>query len=289
MALVLVLIVCLLVFASVMIVFQSMQQGQTHRQGVDSYVRAIFIAEAGFNRLLARLQATGWEDRWFRDGPALEQDVVYSGGKYSSLIADSPSDSRTADVLVTGQHEKSSVRMIWRLKFTEQSLSLFPQITTVVFRYVDDEIPAGSSSLGPLVQRVDEILQQRGINREHTGTLLDTVRAEPTLTKVLEATGLADPQAVTQVTGLPALGASLPGVGVVGVPALPELPLAAQGVPIPVPQVNPSSGSTYVPGSWWPQDPFNTWAGGKSSKGPFTGSTTFLGKSSSGGHSLGGH
>lgn len=293
MALILVLIVCLLIFGSVMIVFQSMQQGRTQRHAVDSYVRAIFIAEAGFNRLFARLQSTGWEGRWFADVPALEEDMPYAGGTYSSLISDSAAGSRTADVLVTGHHEKSVVRMVWRVKFDEQALSLFPQIRTVVFRYVEEEIPEGSRDMSPLVARVEEILTQRGTNRDKTSTMVSAVRAEPSLGKVLETVGLPDSKAVIQVPGLPALGAAPAGASL---PPAPPLPAPAPNDPagqMPVPQVNPASGSQIQSGTWWPSDKANPWSNGWSWPKWGTGwsggqvGSTFQGKSYKGGGSKG--
>ena len=127
-ALFLVLVVAVIMFAGFGIIHQMFRQNVRQHETADSYVRSIFIAEAGFHRLMARLKSTGWEARWFAGDPSVEDEVPFSGGQYSSMISDSPSADRTADIWIKGSHGRSSVWMTWRITYEAKTLNLFPQI-----------------------------------------------------------------------------------------------------------------------------------------------------------------
>jgi len=296
-------VLCLvfLIAASFLIVHLIAQFNVKHLDRTDAYLRSIYIAEAGFARVLARLEARPFQDRWFKDSPYVESDVPYSGGSYSYLIADTPDGDQEFDLWIRGEYDGSQAILFWRVSAYRTALSLFASYHVLHFTYDDGvDLPADPSR-SPLLRKVQEILTKRSRNRPAADALEREILRDPNLKQAVSLGGIPGLDDVLVRVPLEAGGPHQP-LG-------PESDVTAvqldSGPPIPRPQVDvvlgqipeptatpPGTTGGMIPadqpGVFWPASSSNPWSqSGGESWDWVGGVSTIFGALSPGGRSRG--
>src|SRR5437868_15045683 len=117
--LVIVLGLALLLAVQITIVNTLSMGGFRHLNRVNAHVRAIAVGESAFARILARIKAAPWEQRWFATAPKAEASVPLLGGSYASYISTVASPEKQADVWIQARFEGSVAVMFWRVRYVD--------------------------------------------------------------------------------------------------------------------------------------------------------------------------
>lgn len=174
---------------------------------VTAHLHAVAVGEAAFARVVARLAATPWEQRWFKSGPEVQRDQPAADGTYTYVLRDTPRPApyqdplnirtlggpRQADLLVRATYGRSSVSLFWRLTVREDALDSLARVIPSCFAFAPDEAPATPAAMDPISQMVDDKLRERERNLGPFGdrqAALDPTRTAPEVAGVL---GMPDP------------------------------------------------------------------------------------------------
>jgi hypothetical protein len=106
----------------------------------DAHIRAVNIAESGYQQLVARLMSQPWEDRWFLGGPDAKAGVSYGGGTFDYFIQTTAGAERSADLWVRGTYKNTRRLLFYRLRYRD-----------LLFKSLSQPAPdfAGSSEMAP--------------------------------------------------------------------------------------------------------------------------------------------
>lgn len=186
-AIALVIVICLVL---VLAVFGGVLRLLTHQAYVEvdlvsAHLRAIAVGELAFGAVVARLSATRWVDRWFRDAPEVVTDFAAGDGTYSYVLRETPhpvqfadplaratgGTPHQADLLVSATWGRANVILFWRLTVPEDSLDSLGTVVPIYFGFPPDGTPAtvpGTDVMGPIV---DAALGTRERNSPRAGGL----------------------------------------------------------------------------------------------------------------------
>jgi hypothetical protein len=227
---------------------------------VSAHLRASAVGEAAYAEITARLSATPWLKRWFRDGPDIQYGQKAAGGTYSYMLRDAeqaPDGSAVAaemvasahhvDLLVRATYERSSVTMYWRITIPEDSLDSFVRVAPLMFQYAPDDTQPRARDMDSLTRRVEDQVRDRSQNTttyEQLRPRLATAGGVPGVAQVLGAPGvpgIVDEVApasggapVNSAQYLPQAGASVPEIPAPPSPAPPDSPTSGVGIPVAV-------------------------------------------------------
>lgn len=162
-----------------------------------SHMRALSVGESMYGEVVARLSATSWTSRWFKDAPDAQGSVAIAGGLADYLIQDArtnpPPPTATAvptavpgttavnqaDLMVRATYEGHSVLMYWRLTCPEDSIDALSRVVPAL--YMNPPLPPGSPGARPdlppsFIDEVEKQIATREINRKQTDPLLSPIR-----------------------------------------------------------------------------------------------------------------
>ena len=238
-ALVIVLALALLLAAQLSIV-STLSSGNVKQLGrVTAHVRASTVSESAFANILVRIKGTAWSDRFFKDAPAVENDVPLVGGTYSSFVSTVPTTSdHLADVWIRGRFDGAVSVMYWRVKVIEDTLDFSARVYPQFFTHLpgDGSAPTGAPG-DPTTAVVETMIAKQKANRPTTLQTLKTLDPIGNLSGILSTIGAVPAGApVDDRQGAP----QPPYIASVRLPAnfppLPATPPPALTVPPPAEQ-----------------------------------------------------
>jgi len=235
-----------------------------------AHMRALSVGESLYGEIVARLSATGWTLRWFKDAPDAQTNVSIAGGTVDYTIRDvppapaaagapaplTPPSAHQADLLIRATYEGHSVLMFWRLSCPDDSIDALSQVIPSL--YLSPLAATGSAGTAadpsPLTQLVSQQIAQRETNRAQTDSILGPLRDASGPGEVQAVLGFTPPRPVADGTlvGNPAgpdIGTAAPPAPVT-LASAPPPPRATPSVPAPAAGLTPAT-----PGS----GPFIDW------------------------------
>lgn len=231
--LVVVMAIALLLAVQIYIVMTYTMGGFRHVERVNAHVRAIYVGESAFSRILARLKTTRWEDRWFKAAPASETDVALAGGTYSSFVnTASEKPDKLVDVWIDARYDGSVSTMYYRVSYADDTLDFSAQVHPQFFTFLGPRDPNPISGLLPpsVVLIQDQIKKQKDNEPKAIAAIKGIGRAVdlPGAGAALGIDFPGPPMDETRAPGPPAMpqGAYLDGVrtSLVGLPPPPPPP-----------------------------------------------------------------
>lgn len=165
-----------------------------------SHMRAISVGESMYGEIVARLSATSWTNRWFKNAADAQVAVTIAGGTADYLIQDAlppaapppspppsgapalaltPTTPNQADLMIRANYGGHSVLMYWRLTCPEDSIDALSRV--IPDMYMNPLTPAGAPGTvpqlpGPFVQEVEKQIAAREANRKKSDPLLSPIR-----------------------------------------------------------------------------------------------------------------
>lgn len=258
-----VLAIALLLASNIYILMVFSSGSFRHTEKTMNHVRAVYIGESAFARVLARLKSAAWKDRWFKDGPVEERDVALADGTYSSYVgtSDDPTQ-KLVNVWIQARQETSLAVMYWRVMYSDDTLDFNSQVYPRFFTFLSPDDPTPfDAGLAPSLVFVQNMMdRQRGneTNARALLTELEGIRDFPGIatrlrlpspadrvtdvTRPLVGAPIAQANILTQiVNSVGGLAMSLPLVGSLPLPLpLPTPPPPATPPPTPTPVVTPT-------------------------------------------------
>lgn len=178
--LVLAIVVIMAVFGGIVL---ALSRGAAREIDVlNGHLRAVAVAEAAYSEVVARLCATPWPQRWFKDAADVRFGEPLAGGTFDLLLRDGaplpgtsdPFVSRLAaqphqvDLFVRATWDTSTVAMMWRLVIPVDSLDSFPRAISTVYTFTPESTRARPEDLDPIARRLGEALEERARNSKRT-------------------------------------------------------------------------------------------------------------------------
>lgn len=167
---------------------------------LNGHLRAMGVADSAFAEIIARLSATPWSKRWFRDGADVQLDVPLAGGSYDSMIREArikpvindplartlAGQPHQCDLFVRASYQSSTVAMLWRLTIPEDSLDTYRRVIPVQFTFVPDTSRADPETMDRITRELKPQMEERD---RHTP---DTDLIVPPLHEATTAGEIAD-------------------------------------------------------------------------------------------------
>ncbi len=219
---------------------------------LQSHLRAVSVGEAMFGEISARLNATPWQDRWFRGTAEMQADVPIAGGSCSYVlqeVIEPPLPTNPvqrmlaagvhhADLLVRARYERSEVVMCWRLTCAEDSIDPVARVIPAIYSFAPEDTPIGPRISGPVIDLIENSIRKRDQNRPTADSLAGPIR------------NASDPNSIAGLIGKPPRPGIITGTGTVGhtggiapppPPAIAAVPPPPPAVAVPPPPVPPLS------------------------------------------------
>lgn len=254
--LVIVLAIALLLASQIYILMVFSSGSFRHTEKTMDHVRAVYIGESAFARVLARLKSAAWRDRWFKDAPVEERDVSLADGTYSSHVStvDDPTQ-KLVNVWIQARRETSIAVMYWRVRYTDDSLDFNSQVYPRFFTFLSPDDPSPfEEGLAPSLIFVQNMIDRQSSNQTAARALVGELEAIPDFAGVARRLRLPPPaDRVIDVTR-PLVGPAIDqarylqqAAGTLANAAL-SLPVAAPtAVPTPQPVATPPPTPTPTP------------------------------------------
>ncbi|MBF0544383.1 MAG: hypothetical protein HQM08_08115 [Candidatus Riflebacteria bacterium] len=135
------------------------------REYSDAHIRALAIAESGYQFLAAKIMAKPWEMRWFANNPDSQSNFPHDGGKFSYYIEDTAGISESADIWVRGEYKNAKRLIFYRARYED---FLFKGLTSPTPDYTTsvDEKPHifNPSDVSPMTDQVNKLIEKRKKN-----------------------------------------------------------------------------------------------------------------------------
>ncbi|MBF0502058.1 MAG: hypothetical protein HQM09_18100 [Candidatus Riflebacteria bacterium] len=125
----------------------------------DAHVRALAIAESGYQMLLARMMSKPWELRWFIKTGDSQANVTFERGNYSYFIEDTPGQTYSADIWVRGEYNNTKRFLFYRAHYEDQTLRGFKNFTQDYTVSMDES--ATSGKVNPFTEYVNKLVEKR--------------------------------------------------------------------------------------------------------------------------------
>jgi hypothetical protein len=187
--LVVVLALTLLLAAQIVIVNTFSVGGFRHLNKVNAHVRAIYIGESAFARMLARIKGAPWEARWFAAAPKADASVPLLGGSYSSFVSTVASPEKQADVWIQARFEGAVAVMFWRVRYVDDTLDFFAQVYPTFFTFLPPDSTAPTGGPNPTTTMIVDMIDKQRTNGRPALDKLDRIRGArdfPTIARELD-------------------------------------------------------------------------------------------------------
>lgn len=187
-ALVLVLLILIVMAGMGMILIQMSGAASHEVEVIRNHLACVAVGESVFAQITARLSATPWPQRWFKDGAEvmLEQPSPTGEGTYESMIRDARPRAVTgdpladaslfppnqADLMIRASSKGSTVTMYWRLSVSRDSLEGVRRVVPAFFTFAPDETRPRTPDLDDLATQVVTWIQKRQGNLSRFQPLL---------------------------------------------------------------------------------------------------------------------
>lgn len=199
-ALILVLGIALLLAIQIYII-QTMTVGSfRHVEKVNALIRAIYVGEAAFSQILAKIKVDKWENRWFKgmaDG-VREYGQPLAGGTFSSVVVDvavTPgSTDKLADVWIEARYDGSTQLMYYRVLYADDTLDFTAQVYPRFFTFLEANDPNPfTGALAPATAHIQNLINQQTNNEAAAIAAINGVRTTCNLAGVTASLGVAIP------------------------------------------------------------------------------------------------
>lgn len=196
-ALMLVLGIALLLGIQIYIVQTLTMGGFRHVEKVNAHMRSIYVGESAFSRVLARLKADRWENRWFKAAVAREFNEPVSGGTYSTVVRDvNPAvpNQKLVDVWIEARYEGSMSQMYYRVVYVDDTLDFTAQVYPRFFTFLEADQPNPfSGATDPAATLVQGWINTQELNEAAAIQALEGVKGTCNLTGAGGSLGIAFP------------------------------------------------------------------------------------------------
>lgn len=168
-----------LLMASQIYIVNTLSMGNFRHVGkVNAHVRAIYVGESAFARMLARMKAAPWESRWFATAPQAEDAVPFGGGTYASYVATVPGETKQADVWIQARYEGSVAVMFWRVRFVDDTLDFYAQVYPTFFTFLPPDTAAPTGGPNPTTTMIVDMIEQQQSNEAPALAALETLSGQ---------------------------------------------------------------------------------------------------------------
>lgn len=196
-ALILVLGIALLLAIQIYVI-QTLTVGSfRHVEKVNALIRAIYVGEAAFSQILAKVKADKWENRWFKGLPdgAREYGQTVAGGTYSSVVVDVAvppgSTDKMVDVWLESRYEGSTQLMYYRVLYTDDTLDFTAQVYPRFFTFLEANDPNPfTGALAPATAHIQDLINQQTNNEAAAIAAINGVRTTCNLAGVTSSLGV---------------------------------------------------------------------------------------------------
>lgn len=252
--LIIVLAMALLVSVQLYILFSFSSASFRQTEKVMAHVRAIYVGESAFAKVLARLKGGPWQDRWFKDGPFEERNVELLGGRYSMYLADGSTDPsrKLADVWVEARYEGSLAVMYWQVLYVDDTLDFTAQVYPRFFTHLEAHDPTPlNGAPGPATTLIQNAMDTQRTNRPRAVDIARRLDPIDEFAGVVATLGIPPPADRGLDAKETPVGSPLPNADYLerGRQALPRLPgtLTPPALPVAPPLPTPPPTPTVVP------------------------------------------
>ena len=215
-ALILVLGIALLLAIQVYIIQTFTMGSFRHVEKVNAHIRAIYVGEAAFSTILAKLKADTWENRWFRGLPDGFRDFSQpmAGGTYSSVVVDVVNPpgvtDKLIDVWLESRYDGSTQLMYYRVLYADDTLDFTAQVYPRFFTFLEASDPNPfTGDLAPSIAHIKQLIDTQANNEPAALAAIAAVKNSCDLAGVGTTLGVTFPAGPPQLDALTPVGGVL--------------------------------------------------------------------------------
>ncbi|MBF0407347.1 MAG: hypothetical protein HQM10_08335 [Candidatus Riflebacteria bacterium] len=153
--------IIVVLFTSIFTIHQLSRGVSSQLEYSDAHVRALAIAESGYQMLLARIMSSPWEQRWFKENADSQTNFVFEKGYFSYYIENTPSEAFSADIWVNGQYKNVKRLLFYRVRYDDL---LFKGFSTITPGYTASFEDNSSSGVNPMSDQISKLIEKRKKN-----------------------------------------------------------------------------------------------------------------------------
>ncbi len=201
-ALAVIITLLVVVFVSAFGVFKLMRGVGSQVEYSDAHIRALNIAESGFQVLAARFMSRPYEDRWFRDHSDAKAGLKLEGGTWDYYIEDTPGQPMNADAWVRGEYKNTKRLLFYRFRYEDR---LFRGLTAPTQKFAGSTEDSEPVSLEPgnvsgLTKAMNEMIAKRESNRSRMMQKWDELAEKMDPVEILRTLGAEVGEGVPDVS-----------------------------------------------------------------------------------------
>lgn len=190
-ALPVVITVIMLMFLVFFGIWQMMRGAGTQLEYSDAHVRALTIAEAAYNIILARLMSKPWESRWFADSPDSKSDIGQDGGSWDYYIENTPSGDMSADIWIRARYKNAKRLHFYRIRYEDLMFKNLTNPSPGFIGSMDDTAPQAftPAAVNPLSEEMNRRISKRDGNRVKMTQKWDELSGKVNPLEILKSLG----------------------------------------------------------------------------------------------------